>query len=184
MIKYPIEDKAVNWEEAMEYCTKHNYEMLSNDEILKLSQDVLKYKKLAYWTATGSMYQPLFHKVISSNLYDKIYLVVKEKTAPHFSHTKTRWHLLPMKTIELLVDAYEEGVKNHHEDSWKIGFPEYELYNKAMRHLVDWKDVSLKSEDSNLHHLVSAAWNIITLLYQMQHPEKYGHLRQREYDEK
>jgi len=94
-------------------------------------------------------------------------MLLFEQKGKKFSEGKTKWHLLPMSTVEKAVRAMMYGEKKYGRDDWKyLKNWRDEFYSAAIRHLVEWKYFNKKiDEESKLETLAHALTNIIYLLY-------------------
>jgi Domain of unknown function (DUF5664) len=86
---------------------------------------------------------------------------------------KARFHLVPIKPIQDLVDVLEFGANKYSDDNWRAGFDWSRLYDATMRHLFAWYAGEDVAEDSGLNHLAHAMCNIVFLLeFEKTHPER------------
>jgi hypothetical protein len=78
---------------------------------------------------------------------------------------KPRVSLVPREAIEGLARVYEYGLTKYSRDSWRNFTPEQArdcLADAGMRHQLRFNSGETYDKESGLHHLLSAAWNLIT----------------------
>lgn len=80
---------------------------------------------------------------------------------------KTRWDLLPLRTMEEIVKVYTFGAEKYGDNNWQNLPDGYDRYKAAMfRHLVaSEKGGGQLDNESGLPHLAHMAWNAIALLH-------------------
>lgn len=79
---------------------------------------------------------------------------------------KPRVSLVPREAIEGLARVYEYGLTKYSRNSWRNFTTEQAvdcLADAAMRHQLAYQDGEEYDHGSHLHHLLSAAWNLLTL---------------------
>lgn len=84
---------------------------------------------------------------------------------------KPKIHLIPFGPLKALAKLYEIGCSKYGFENWKGGFDDNRLWDAAQRHLWAWKEGQKKDPETGMSHLVHAAWNVITLIYQDQKRE-------------
>lgn len=73
---------------------------------------------------------------------------------------KGRYDLIPPCSIRRLAQRSELGAKEHGDNNWKKGVPNYSLFDSAFRHLMQAMNGE-KDED----HLAACAWNVFALMW-------------------
>jgi hypothetical protein len=78
---------------------------------------------------------------------------------------KPPWHLFMWDAAEEVVNVLAHGRLKYAARNWEKGLSWSETFDSAVRHMKKWyyqhQDLD---EDSGLHHLAHAAWNILALL--------------------
>ena len=75
---------------------------------------------------------------------------------------KERIDLIPPSAILGMGEVLAYGKRKYPEDDWRVRLTEDDLYAKAMRHLLKWKENRL--DESGLSHLKHAMINIAFLI--------------------
>lgn len=79
---------------------------------------------------------------------------------------KLRWDLLPLPTIEKIVEVYHFGAKKYAPNSWQNLPDGKERYRAALlRHMVEIEKGNDVDTESGLLHAAHLAWNAIAMLY-------------------
>lgn len=73
---------------------------------------------------------------------------------------KGRFDLISPVGLTRLALRYEFGAEKYSGRNWERGVPLTELYNSAMRHLVQWGDGEVDED-----HLAAVAWNIFSMMH-------------------
>lgn len=60
---------------------------------------------------------------------------------------------------------YTMGARKYTARNWEKGMPYTKTMDAALRHIVKWLAGHRNDEESGLHHLAHAAWNLIALLH-------------------
>lgn len=83
-----------------------------------------------------------------------------------FDAGKTRWDLLPLRTVEEIVKVYTFGAGKYGDNNWQNLPDGYNRYKAAMfRHLAASERGEQLDSESGLPHLAHMAWNAIALLH-------------------
>lgn len=92
--------------------------------------------------------------------------------ADRFNSGKVRYDLIPPRILKVLAQIYTNGAEKYDGDNWKKGLSFRGVTDSAMRHLEAFRACKDKDNESNLHTLGHAAWNVLTLMdYSTSHPE-------------
>lgn len=87
-----------------------------------------------------------------------------------FKDDKLRWDLLPMEEIEDIVRVYHAGAKKYGPNRWQNLEDGFERYRAACaRHIMAYMKGERMDDETNVHHLAAAAWNVIAMLYYDKH---------------
>ena len=79
---------------------------------------------------------------------------------------KPRWSTMPVRSLEGVVRAFEEGVDKYGKFNWRHGVDADFYYDAAMRHLSAWSDgetLDPESPGASLHHIDKAIANLLIL---------------------
>ena len=88
-----------------------------------------------------------------------------------FDAEKARWDLLPIESIEEMVQILTMGAKKYGEQNWKK--VEAFRYDAALlRHYAAWKKGEKIDQESGRSHLAHILCNVAFLLYKELHEEK------------
>lgn len=71
-----------------------------------------------------------------------------------------RYDLISPTVIRALAETYGEGAIKYGDNNWKKGFPEGNLLNHALAHIVAYME-----GDTSEPHLEHALWNIGTQIH-------------------
>ena len=78
---------------------------------------------------------------------------------------KPRWDLLPLDSVEQVVDVLTYGAKKYAPDNWKIvGDYRRRYYAAAMRHIVAWWRGEIIDPETGMHHLAHAVCCLLFLI--------------------
>lgn len=90
----------------------------------------------------------------------------KKSLKPHKSG-KSRWSLLPFKTLEEVVKAFMAGAEKYEDDNWMQNVMEHprDYVDALMRHFAEYMDNVSKDKDSGLHPLAHLCANALILLW-------------------
>jgi hypothetical protein len=61
--------------------------------------------------------------------------------------------------------VYTMGAQKYADRNWEKGMPYTKTMDAALRHIFKWLAGHRNDEESGLHHLAHAAWNLIALLH-------------------
>lgn len=79
---------------------------------------------------------------------------------------KPRWTLLPLSSIELVIEVLEYGAAKRGDHNWQhLENARTRFLNAAFRHLSDYAQGETLDHDSGLPHLAHAACNCLFLLW-------------------
>ena len=79
---------------------------------------------------------------------------------------KLRWSLLPMGTVEQIIEVLEHGAKKYSVDNWqRVDNQRTRYYNALMRHMELWWNGEKKDKESGKSHLAHAACCILFLMW-------------------
>lgn len=79
---------------------------------------------------------------------------------------KLRWELLPLPTLEKVVEVYTKGAEKYGPNNWQNLPDGYQRYKAAMlRHLVEYEKGNEIDSDTGCHHLAQVAWNALAILH-------------------
>lgn len=96
-------------------------------------------------------------------------LTVSAKIGPapalHYSEGKEGVDQIPPEVLMELGKIYAFGEKKYGRDNWKKGAKWSEFYGSALRHIFKFWRGQDYDDESTLHHLDHAIWNLITLRY-------------------
>jgi hypothetical protein len=87
---------------------------------------------------------------------------------------KNRLGLISPISTWWLGEVYTYGSVKYADRNWEKGGSFTDFLDCAERHLVKWKAGHRDDEESGLHHLAHALWNIGALLHMDSLPERYG----------
>lgn len=82
---------------------------------------------------------------------------------------KPRTDLLPFRALLGLAEVYRFGAAKYGDRNWEQYADEMnwgEMLAPALRHVFKWAAGAETDEESGLHHLLHAAWNMLAL-YEM-----------------
>lgn len=82
-----------------------------------------------------------------------------------FDGEKLRWSLLPLTSVQEVVQVLEYGARKYAPDNWmKVPDAQDRYWDAAMRHMMAWKMGEKKDSESGKSHLAHA---VCCLLYIM-----------------
>lgn len=79
---------------------------------------------------------------------------------------KPRFDLLPWDALAELDKVYQFGAEKYDARNWEKGFDWLRLWNAAMRHMTAWETGESIDPETNLSHMVHAAFCILGLITQ------------------
>ena len=80
--------------------------------------------------------------------------------------SKIRYSLLPVGTVNQVVQVLEYGSKKYADNNWqKVPNHRTRYYDAAMRHIDAWFNGSLKDDETGLHHLAHAICCLMFLMW-------------------
>lgn len=113
---------------------------------------------------TNYMYgEEVAQSIASINGYDIGQLGFKKQDL-----AKVDWSLMPMKTLEEVVQVLMYGANKYSRDNWKKATSKEDIeriYAACQRHLADYQVGIETDTETNLRHLAHATCNLIFLLY-------------------
>lgn len=81
-----------------------------------------------------------------------------------FDTEKPRWDLLPLETVEEMVEVLTYGANKYEDNNWK--HVQSNRYVAAlMRHITAYQSGEQNDAESGLHHLAHAMTNVMFLLW-------------------
>lgn len=90
-------------------------------------------------------------------------------SASHFDSGKEGVDQIPPEILLEIGSIYSFGEQKYGRDNWKKGMAWHRVYGSALRHIFKfWRGIDIDDE-SGLHHLDHAIWNLITLRYYQMH---------------
>lgn len=92
---------------------------------------------------------------------------------------KNRMGLISPIILWELGLVYTYGSTKYADRNWEKAASYTQFANCALRHLTKWMAGHEIDEESELHHLGHAIWNLGALLHFEKLPEKYGHFDDR-----
>lgn len=79
---------------------------------------------------------------------------------------KIRYSLLPVGTVNQVVQVLEFGSKKYADNNWmKVPNANTRYYDAAMRHIDAWFNGDLKDDETGLHHLAHAICCLMFLMW-------------------
>ena len=82
-----------------------------------------------------------------------------------FDGEKLRWSLLPLTSVQEVVQVLEYGARKYAPDNWmKVPDAQDRYWDAAIRHMMAWKMGEKKDAESGKSHLAHA---VCCLLYIM-----------------
>lgn len=88
-----------------------------------------------------------------------------EDNAQKESEGKRRWSLLPFRSLEETLKAYEYGCIKYEPHNWKKGIEFSEYIDPAMRHFTDFINGENYDKESKSHHLGCTIFYLNALIY-------------------
>lgn len=90
-----------------------------------------------------------------------------------FLDKKLRWDLLPLDSIEKIVEVYTKGADKYGDNNWQNLSNGYQRYKAALlRHLVEYEKGNKIDSDTGCEHLAQVAWNAIAILWISNHKKE------------
>jgi hypothetical protein len=87
-------------------------------------------------------------------------------TGRKYDNDKLRWDLLPIETIESVVEVFTMGAKKYDDNNWQLVENGNERYYAAMmRHITEWRKGNKIDSESGLNHLSHAMCNLVFLMW-------------------
>lgn len=81
-------------------------------------------------------------------------------------NSKLRYSLLPVGTVNQVVQVLEFGSKKYADNNWqKVENARTRYYDAAMRHMDAWFNGDLKDDETGLHHLAHAICCLMFLMW-------------------
>ena len=79
---------------------------------------------------------------------------------------KLRWSLIPMGTMQEMVDVLEYGARKYGENNWKsVPQATQRYYDALMRHMDAWWRGERRDQETDRSHLAHAMCCVAFLLY-------------------
>ena len=95
------------------------------------------------------------------------------KIGLRFNQGKLPMRLIPVCWIRGLAEILQFGSIKYSDRNWELGMKWSLPYECAMRHLLAWFNGERNDPESNLHHLLHAAWNCLAG-YFYEHMGRYS----------
>ena len=90
-------------------------------------------------------------------------------TGRKFDSNKLRWTLLPLDSVQQIVEVLEHGAQKYEIDNWKrvegAEGPSGRYANALLRHVIAYCSGEEKDPESGLSHLAHAGCNCLFLLW-------------------
>jgi hypothetical protein len=88
-----------------------------------------------------------------------------QKTAGRFNEGKIRYDLIAPWPLEQLAKVYTYGTVKYDDDNWWKGLKwRKDVFGCVTRHIYKWLRGEKYDDESGLHHLAHAAWNLFSLM--------------------
>jgi hypothetical protein len=85
--------------------------------------------------------------------------------AKRYDKGKNRLGLMSIPALWEIGQVYTMGAAKYADRNWEKGMPYTKTMDAALRHIFKWLAGHRNDEESGLHHLAHAAWNLIALLH-------------------
>lgn len=85
--------------------------------------------------------------------------------AVRYDKGKNRLALMSIPALWEIGQVYTMGAVKYKDRDWEKGMPYTKTMDAALRHIFKWMAGHRNDEESGLHHLAHAAWNLIALLH-------------------
>jgi hypothetical protein len=85
--------------------------------------------------------------------------------AVRYDKGKNRLALMSIPALWEIGQVYTMGAVKYKDRDWEKGMPYTKTMDAALRHVFKWMAGHRNDEESGLHHLAHAAWNLIALLH-------------------
>ncbi len=83
-----------------------------------------------------------------------------------FDGGKLRWSLLPIRSLNAILEVLEFGATKYAPDNWqRVEDAETRYYDAAMRHLTAWFDGEKTDPETGKSHLAHAACCLLFLIW-------------------
>jgi hypothetical protein len=87
-----------------------------------------------------------------------------------FDKGKNRYDLLPSYPVDELVKVYTYGANKYSSENYLRGMDWRKVIGPALRHVYKWSRGEKYDDESGIHHLAHACWNLFTLMvYEKNH---------------
>jgi hypothetical protein len=73
------------------------------------------------------------------------------------------FYMMPYKVLNCLGDIYLYGCKKYDENNWRKGMPFGRLFGAFCRHSGQWHGGESYDEESGMHHIGHALWQLLGL---------------------
>lgn len=81
-----------------------------------------------------------------------------------FDQGKPRYDLIPPEVLEEYAKVMEFGARKYADRNWEKGMKWGRVFRSALSHLLKFWRGETYDEESGLHHLAHALWNVAALL--------------------
>lgn len=89
--------------------------------------------------------------------------------AARFDNGKPELDQVSPEIILGIAEVGAFGRKKYRSWNWMKGFPLLQPFASCMRHLLAWRMGEDIDKESGIHHLKHAAWNLMAMLYFIEH---------------
>lgn len=96
-------------------------------------------------------------------------IIVNEKTGGMKGQKSRRFELLPWAELGDVAELYAAGARKYDDNNWRKGYDWSLSYGALMRHLSQFWEGEDIDDETRCHHLCSAAFHVLTLLYFTKH---------------
>ena len=96
-----------------------------------------------------------------------------DKAGLHKDEGKTRWDLMPWECLEEIAQVFTFGCTKYAERNWENGIHTGRLIGSVFRHIYEWLMGRDVDNESGIHHLSHAAWNIMAIRWMTIHKTEF-----------
>ena len=76
-----------------------------------------------------------------------------------------RFSLIPARWLWELAEHYGRGTLKYSDRNWELGYKWSLSLDAHSRHLSQWLQGEIRDQETGTHHLVAAAWHLISLWF-------------------
>jgi hypothetical protein len=91
-----------------------------------------------------------------------------------FDDEKERFDLIPPAVLLEIADLYRVGANKYEDRNWERGMRFGRVFSAMMRHAWKWWLGEEHDSETGQHHLISVAWNAISLRHYLIYYDKYN----------